>query len=105
MPLPRKAQLGLVFALMVVGSNQASHQELSLSCFKRALELFCTKFYSDYLSSCRRTVNQQNLVMLQPHNAICYQSAMDQCISGHVCQDQFNPKLEVMFYRANVVWT
>ena len=91
------AQLGLVLALMVIGSNQASHQELCLACYKLSLELFCSEFYSDYLSSCRRTINPQNLVLIQPDNSICYLSSLDQCIPGHICQDQINPKSGVTF--------
>ena len=90
------AQLGLVLALMVVSRNQASHLELSVSCFKLSLEVFCSKFYSDYLSSCRRTINQQNLVLIQPGDTICYLSAVDQCIPGNVCQAQIHPKSGVM---------
>ena len=97
MCLLQRATLGLVLTLMAISSNQASHQELSVSCFKLSLELFCSKFYSDYLSSCRRTVNQQNLVLIQPEDTICYLSAEDQCIPGDVCQAQINPKSGVTF--------
>ena len=93
MSLFDKACLGLLLALTWAHATKATTQTVSLSgdCLKRSSQLFCSTFYSSYLSSCLRTVNGQSFVL--KYNAYCYIPSRDtECISAEICADPMAPK-------------
>ena len=94
-----KACLGLLLALTWAHAIEATTRPESLSgdCLKRSSQLFCSTFYSSYLTSCLRTVNSQSFVL--KGDAYCYiPSADTECISAEICKEVAPPKQQIVSF-------